>query len=110
MKRRRGSVFFGTLLMVVAVLALGGVSSAAAAKITAAYPNWSPENATIDAGESVDSKTPKRSRTASASKRPRRHPAAQASRAAPPRGEPGPARAPSLSPGDYPFVSLFTPP
>jgi plastocyanin len=54
MSRPRRSIFSGTLLMVVAVLALGGVSPAAAAKITAAYPAWSPTTATINAGQSVE--------------------------------------------------------
>src|SRR6478752_5120994 len=54
MKLRRRSVFYGTLLVAVSVLALGGVSSAAAAKITAAYPAWSPTTATINAGQSVE--------------------------------------------------------
>src|SRR3954452_5782771 len=53
MKLRRRRVFYGALLGVVAALALGA-SPAAAAKITAAYPAWSPTSATIDAGQSVE--------------------------------------------------------
>ncbi len=45
----RGGVLLGALLTLAAV----GVSPASAATITAAYPAWSPNSATITAGESV---------------------------------------------------------
>jgi plastocyanin len=52
--RTRRQILGGALLGALLSLAAVGVSPAAAAKITAAYPNWSPESATINAGQSVE--------------------------------------------------------
>lgn len=53
MRTSRRRLTGGALLGALAMLALVGVSPAAAVTIKAAYPNWNPNTATISSGESV---------------------------------------------------------